>query len=246
MRSAERTKSSQPEKSSLEIVRIVRHPQYQFRPVDHGTMKRYASAMELGVEFPPVRVGDLNDTLVLIDGWHRVGAAESIGRHEIEAVVEPVASERELHWLAAEANVANGLPLKPRDHRRVFKAYVSAGKHRKPNGNYKSYREIAAELGGARAYTTIRHWMCKDFYSAFRAMGGAPGHPEPSPSDAQAQAPGGSLVGVVIDALQDARAAMPGVKDVYDRGEIVEHLQEILREAQSVPWKSPAEDPTRF
>ncbi|QDI82173.1 ParB/RepB/Spo0J family partition protein [Methylorubrum populi] len=46
---------------------------------------------------------------VVIDGWHRVSAAKLIGRPELPAVIAD-REERELRWLATEANIAHGVP----------------------------------------------------------------------------------------------------------------------------------------
>lgn len=185
---------------------------------------------------PPVKVAQINGAFILTDGWHRVAALESLGRGQVEALVEPVKSEREVHWLAAKANTEHGLPLKSKEYRKVFRAFVSARKHRRADGSYKSYRDIAVEIGGARAHTTIRNWMEKDFPSVFRAMGGPD---EPWDERPDITTPAVSLAVVVLEALKEARAGMPGVIDPYDRGEVVAQLEEMLDEAKGLPWKPP-------
>jgi hypothetical protein len=143
----------------LRLEQIVLDDRFQFRPLDRGTVKKYASAYRADVTMPPVKVADLKGALILTDGWHRVAARESLGEQRVEAIVVPASSEKEVRWLAAQANLEHGLPLKPKQYREVFRAYIKARRHRNENGSFKSYRDIATELGGARGHTTIRNWM---------------------------------------------------------------------------------------
>lgn len=244
MSAVRKSKSPAPDTRVLPISSILRLPKYQFRPLDHGFVRRYASAMRVEEELPPVQIAELNGAYILVDGWHRVAAAESIGRKEIAATVEPVASEEEALWLAAKANVKHGLPLKAKEFRSVFRAYVSAKRHRLPGGGFKSYRDIAAELGGAKSFTTIRNWMEKDYPPIFRAMGGAEPFERQEPTEAVS--PEAGLVAAVYDALQTARAAMQGVTDEYLRGEVVSAIEGLLSEAQQAAWKIREYDSTDF
>jgi hypothetical protein len=219
----------------LRIDGIVRDERLQFRPLDRGTVRRYASVLRAELPLPPVKVAAFNGALILVDGWHRVAALESLGKSDVEAVVEEVTSQRQAEWLAAKANTEHGLPLKAKQYRQVFRAFVRAKKHRREDGTFKSYRQIAADIGGARGHTTIRNWMKKDFPSVARAMGG---HDEPfDPS--QDDRTGISLAEVTIAALKEARAAMPAVTDPYDRGGIVELLEVMLKEARGMPYERP-------
>jgi ParB/Sulfiredoxin domain len=220
----------------IRIDRLVRDDRLQFRSLDRGTVRRYAQVFRSEREMPPIKVAELNGALILVDGWHRVAALESIGTWDVDAVIEPVASQREADWLAAKANTEHGLPLKPKEYRKVFQAFVRAKKHRRDDGSFKSYREIAAEIGGARGHTTIRNWMQKDFPRTFRAMSGRDDGFDPSQDYNQ---PTVSLEGIVFEALKDARAAMPAVTDPDERGQVVVLLEEMLNEAKSRPWERP-------
>jgi hypothetical protein len=140
----------------------------------------------------------------------------------------PNGCQREAEWLAANGNTEHASPLKAKEYRRIFQAFVGAQKHHRVDGSLKSYREIAAEIGGARGYTTIRNWMRQDFPSVFRAMGG---HYQPF-DPTQNDRPAISLAEVVFDALRDARTAMPAVTDPYGRRELVELLELMLSEAK--------------
>lgn len=222
-------------RETLRLADLVIDERLQFRPLDRGTVRKYASVYRLGGQMPPVRAARLNDALVLTDGWHRVAALESLYRQEVEALIEPASSEKEVLWLAAKANTEHGLPLKSKQYREVFRAYIHARKHRHADNSFKSYREIAAEIGGARGYTTIRNWMEKDFPSVFRAMGG---HDEGSEKQ-DAPKPTVTLGEIALSALSEARAAIAGVTDPEEVWEIVEVLETMLKVAREKPRKCP-------
>ena len=143
----------------------------------------------------------------------------------------PNPTQREPERLATNAGIDHRLPLKANEYRRKFQVFVGAGKHHRVDGSLKSYREIAAEIGGARGYTTVRNWMKQDFPGVFRAMGG---HYEPF-GLTQDDRPTVSLAAVVFDALKGARAALPAVRDPYERGKLVELLEQMLNEAKRMP-----------
>lgn len=79
------------------------------KKLDLATVKRYAAAMEVHAEFPPVLLGRIGDGLLLVDGWHRVSAARMAGREEIDAIITTMTHE-EAVWAAAGANLKHGLP----------------------------------------------------------------------------------------------------------------------------------------
>ncbi|HEV2173067.1 MAG TPA: hypothetical protein VGR71_05845 [Nitrospira sp.] len=154
----------------------------------------------------------------------------TLGEWEVDAIIEPVASEQEVRWLAAKANLTHGWPLKAKEYREVFRVYIRARNHRRKDKSFKSYREIAAEIGGARGHTTIRNWMRKDFPSVFRAM---QGYDEP-PVDREDGKLG--VVDVAVEALKKARAAMPAVRDVTDQHVFMDVLEEIVEIARTKGW----------
>src|SRR4051794_31221061 len=93
----------------VRLADILPDPELQIRrEIDHRTVDRYARAYELGDKFPPIRLARWNDALMLIDGWHRVGAQRQLGRAEVDAVVVEAGSPSRLKWLAAAANLTNG------------------------------------------------------------------------------------------------------------------------------------------
>jgi hypothetical protein len=128
------------------------------------TVTRYANAIRSGQELPPVSVARVDGVLILVDGFHRVAAHQSLGASEVDAeLVE--ATLDEARWMAASANLLHGLPLRNSELRLVFQVFVSTRQHRKGKGKLKSYREIGLELG--RPHSTIRNWMAKDFPRIF-------------------------------------------------------------------------------
>src|SRR5690606_27517375 len=140
--------------------------------VDHfsaGRPRRDADAMAAGQEFPPITVariadGDAVRAFTLIDGWHRVKAAQAIRLGKIAAVVID-AKPNEYRWLAAKGNLSHGLPLARKEMRAVFRAYVKAKQHRNDKGRLKSCREMSKELGGRPSRATLPTWFKADFPS---------------------------------------------------------------------------------
>ena len=106
---------------------------------DNATLEEYRDAMEAGATFPPVHVVEDGDNLWLVDGFHRVAAAQALGRKTIEANVREGTLE-EAQWLACSAN--RGLL---RNHKDKRAAIVAALKH--PRSRGLSDRAIAMHCG---------------------------------------------------------------------------------------------------
>jgi len=235
------------EVKSVAIGELVLRPEFQVRrKLDAGTIKRYAAVMQSGQEMPPITVAVVEGVSILVDGWHRVQAMKSLGRDITLAVLVEGCDEAQVRWLAAQANLTHGLPLKSGEVREVFRAYVRAGKCWKGargRSQSKSYREIAKDLGGLRTYGTIRTWMKKDFPRVFRRMSDSDNlfgmnggdHPLP-PID---------YLGPAKEALQEALALARGVTDPRERGELIA-LAEVTVQAlkDAAPWTP--EEPADF
>lgn len=144
----------------------------------HKTVRHYAELMRGGERFTPIKVAFIDpadDTkgFMLVDGWHRVSAAQRNDLREIQAVVVTPAGSEEIPWLSAEANRRHGLPLSRADKRNVFRAYVRAKKHRKGRGSaVKSAREMEKDLNGIVSRHQLPKWMRSDFPAIFAAMNG--------------------------------------------------------------------------
>lgn len=247
-----------PDAKLLRILDLVRHQAFQVRSkLDPNTVTRYAGILKNGGSFPPVKVARIaspgvkpkgrplaafdeiqDGALVLVDGYHRVEAHLAVGRREVSADVVD-ASKHEALWLAASANLTHGLPLKAKDLRKVFHGYIHAHRYKKPNGDLKSYREIASDLNGARSYVTFREWMRKDFPKLFERMSKdegreAPGGLPDPPLDAPMQA-------LFVD-CHSALASLCSAASLFtlrQRGETIDALKEALLVFEKLPFDAP-------
>lgn len=219
------TDADQPGTLRVALKDIVQSPKYQMRQkLDGATVSRYATVLANGSTLPPVKLAEVNGALVLVDGWHRVAAHRKLGTFDIEATVD-AASEKDALWMAAQANLTHGLPLKSREVRAVFRAYMDAGKYwkgRRP----KSYREIAEDLGNLKTHQTIANWMSKDYRDVARLMGNEErkryenGPPTLEVVD--------RLAVEVQQSLDNARAAFRGVQDPDDRKQLIQTARMTL------------------
>jgi ParB-like chromosome segregation protein Spo0J len=92
----------------LAIKNIDIDPTVQVRRGNHEpTIRRYEESFD---KLPPVDVFNTPDGLLLADGFHRVAAAERLGKREIEARVHKGAREDALEF-AVTNNTKNGDPL---------------------------------------------------------------------------------------------------------------------------------------
>lgn len=121
--------------------------------------------------FPPVDVEEIvrdggRVAFWLVDGFHRVGAAKRLGKSHIEARVVPERDTRARLVEAGKANLAHGIPLKPREKKAFLKRYIRAGLHREtgPRGGrdkrqpFKPSKVIRQEIGGC-AERTFWKWL---------------------------------------------------------------------------------------
>jgi hypothetical protein len=207
---------------------------------DAATVARYAKVLQNDIAFrDPILVAFIKPhskgppkgstrkrlatgTLVLLDGFHRVEAAQHVGVAELPAMVIETTEENAV-WLAAKANTSNGLPLKSKEYRNVLRAYVEARQYFDPDAKPKSYRTIAQELGGVTSYSTIRRWMFRDHPGVFRLLqmhghdldppGGLPegGHTLPSMAE--------EVAADALEAMASASKALPNMT-AEQRGEL--------------------------
>lgn len=226
-----------PIKGKVLLADIIQDPLFQVREkLDAGTVARYADAMKAGIELPPIAVMKVNGAPMLIDGWHRVAAARRLGIEELVAIITE-GSEDDLRWEAARANLTHGLPLKKKELRPVFQAYVRSGQHRGRGNRVKSARDISKDLQGAVHHGTVLRWMEADFPAVYRAMKTATPEPE------------GGLRGerltaterrsrAIRKALEVVTANARGITDRKQRGEMIALLEattEALKTA--APWE---------
>lgn len=196
--------------------------------LNEATIKRYSDNYRIGVKMAPIKLGLVEGVPVLLDGWHRMTAMEQLHLSEAEALVCEMSREEAI-WHAAEANLANGLPIKSAEYRNVFRAYIRAKRHYHPDGRLKSYREIAPEIG--RTYGTIRNWMEKDFPSIFRLYakdddGGEKG----GLIDLEGYYPHEETA---LSALQEAHEAFKCIDDPALRGKLIAAAEDLVSEMKA-------------
>lgn len=223
------------------IADLLRDPELQVRgKLDRGTVQRYAQNYNSGITMPPVRVALVDCVHLVVDGWHRIAALETLGRETVEAVVVTVTAQ-EARWMAAEANLTHGLPLKRSELRAVFHALINARKHIKGHGHTKgrvhSYRELSAILGGV-SHNTVRNWMRKDFpriaqqYAANDAVGGRPELPRVPLKD--------NFSGTATRLLREALVASRGVTSATQRGKLLALADQVAAKIRAGgPWEPP-------
>ena len=175
--------------------------------------------------FPPIILAKIRGVRILVDGFHRVAAAKLAGLKEISAITTEM-SRKDAMLVAATANDTHGLPLKKSEYREVFRRFIKAGKHRSQEKRrvYKSYREMAKEIGGI-PHTTIRNWMKSDFPKVYAAIGkGRVVDKEDlfDPVDHEAR-----LVEHVTGALREALNAMKGIDDPQYRAVVRRHIADM-------------------
>ena len=216
---------------SVQVQSILRDPRFQTRKkLDPGTIGRYAKAYASGIEMPPVEVVWINNSMVLISGWHRLAALDKIGEEWVDATILDI-TEREAYWISAQANLTHGLPLKTSEFRVVFRKYIRARKHINTDGSYRSYREIALDLGGMKAYTTIRNWMRKDFPKIFAKYSG---EDEPRPiGGLRDPEDGPSPMEAARQSINAMLAAYGTLTCPVDRSEVLSLLQEAKEQMEA-------------
>jgi hypothetical protein len=237
------------------IVDLVQHKAFQVRRrLDAGTIAKYAQGFKLDgpIATAPILVGRIahpsgrgrgrpsaqfrevsDGALVLLAGFHRVAACQSIGRTSILArIVETTL--RKAQWLAAESNMAHGLPLKGAELRAAFHAYLRAGEWRNPDGTRKSLREMGRMFG--KHHETMREWMRVSEFKHIRDQY----HPEertqpvPRGEDPIPQSPEEQTLMTINEALRIARNLHPALTP-QQRDELKGELEETLRVLQRGP-----------
>lgn len=217
---------------TLRLHTLLRHPGLQVRAsMDENTVNRYATAIKNEASFPPIKVALVEGVSMVVDGWHRIAALEKLNRAEVEAEVVEGVSMAEAAWMAASANLSHGLPLKGRELRKVFRAYVKARRYRAEGGGLKSYRDIARDLGGLVSYTTVRNWMARDFPKVFQRMGG--GEPTSGGDGVPKVSAEEQFAAEAHEALRRVTLASRGITSADSRGALVQHLEDVLTQVRA-------------
>lgn len=221
--------STEPVTRDLKIEALVRGPRYQIRKkLDSGQVSSLVNAYRQGAAVPPVLVAQVGTALILVDGYHRVKALLTLEEEHVRAVIVQ-AEEKEARWLSAKANLTHGVRLKHREVFSAFQAYIKARKFIDENGELKSYRTIAVEMGGVRGYTTIREWMKKYHPAIFKRMGGAEEW-KGTGGLTYTEDPQRLFTGQALERLTQARAAFQGITEQDRRIEVISRMEELLQE----------------
>jgi len=198
--------------------------------------------MKRGAIFPPLAAMQLGPKLFLTDGFHRAEAMKLNHETSANVMVLPGGSIEEARCQAGLANLSHGRPLKAKEIREVFRAFVRAGRHRQKGrkGPFKSYREIATELGGRVAHSTIRNWMRRYFRTTWVAMGTGDDAPRAKGGlrDRRTK-PDQFLVRETEEALEFVLAGLSGIEDPEARFTILKKVQEIARRLETAGVKEP-------
>jgi hypothetical protein len=221
--------------------------------LDPAAVKRYGDMTRNGSTPPPIKVARTPaGALFLVDGWHRLeaGALEtrpSFDVHGDEVLAEVAElSEAQARWEAARANLGHGVPLKPREMRNVFRAFIKAGQHKKgPRGALMSYREMSQHIAGI-SHTSLRNWMAKDFHRLFQDMGGV------EHGNDQAQQPPTVPLSFAeqqaLQAIHAAKEARDGLHQLTPQGrrDLFAVWQDAMSEAESNGLTVAPMSPTEF
>lgn len=239
---------------TLELSDIALRPEWQARTrLSDPAVQRYATAYESGADMPPLTVarwGPEGQGYVLLDGWHRMEALRIAGRTYAPCRVRDGVREHEAAWVAAQSNLRHGVPMKAREMREVFRAYVRAGAHlvgsrrKGVRERIKSYRDMAADMGGTVTHGSIRNWMHHDFPAIARVIaGGSPAAEGPGSygdasvtGDAALEAGAGEAARMeaAVSSLAAIRAEWQATDDPAFRRQVaaaVYALAEAVREA---------------
>jgi len=200
--------------------------------VEPRTVRQYAEAMQAGAEFPPVKLARIEGSLYLVDGWHRCDAAMLNDQFHIWAEVSDM-TFNEAHWQAAKANTQHGLPLKTKEYREVFRAFIDSDQHQQGK-KLMPYREIAIHIG--KPFSTIRNWMEADYPRLFKKY-------QQNANSAPGEAFADREAKQMQRRLREAEAAVHNVRNIgrtldpRSLGELINALREILSDLESKPYE---------
>jgi hypothetical protein len=200
--------------------------------VSESLVNKYAWDMRRGDVFPPILVGKLPDGLYVLDGFHRLEAAQAAGLESISARIAPIREERAV-WLAVEANATHGKNLTQKDKRHAFQRYCEIGLHLRPDGTIKSLRQMRAELHNIAHPTTLSNWL--------KLAGIVPSDDSENPvkewsRDEGPQGPDLDEFDVQLDALESVFQRLGD----EDRGEAARRVSELTFRIAAVDKDSPA------
>ena len=156
--------------------------------------------------------------------------------------MRPAAGLEEVKWIGAEANLTHGRPLKSKEYREVFRAYIRAGKHRKGR-RFKGYREIAEDLRGMHPHATIWQWMRRDFPQIAGRMGRADEFRAKGGLDDRSHGPEDHLYRSARVAVETIANTVKALSNESYRGELIVALEQALADLEAKPHVRPVPEP---
>lgn len=211
---------------------------------DPNIVQRYADGIESGSPFPPITLACIEGVLVLVDGWHRFYARQSLREAMVVAFVSTMSYEEAL-CASALANLANGVSLKPSEVKDAFHTFMQNYGYR-IGYSWLSYREIAKKFGVH--YTTIRNWIMKHYPKVFNHYKLKEAKSDYKTWDGVPSGPGKRLSKadlLAVEVVKQAQVALKNTKNLREsltpntRGVLVEALRETLEELEKLPYFLP-------
>lgn len=200
--------------------------------VEPRVVRQYSEAMQAGAKFPPVVLAHIDGSLYLVDGWHRVAATLANNQSVIWADVSEM-TFNEARWYAAKANTEHGLPLKAKELREVFRAFIETDQHMLGQ-RLMPYREIGKRIG--KGFSTIRNWMKADYprlFEKYQQM--ANGAPEAMDFDPVAKMMERRLAKAEAD-IYNVRNTGRTLEPEY-LGKLIHTLRETLSDLETKPYE---------
>lgn len=116
--------------------------------VDKQVVHNYADSMRDGISFPPIVLEDKTNRL--LDGWHRVEAANEAEIEELEANWHTVPDDIDVRLYAASLSSKHGLSIPTDDLKQLVRTLYNENES-------LSIAEVARQLG--RSSSTVSDWV---------------------------------------------------------------------------------------
>jgi len=109
---------------AVKIVDIISNSDFMMRDgLDKNLVAQYKENLENIMKENPIIVFDTPNSLVLVDGFHRLAAARQLNWDKIPCEIRK-GSVQDAFGFACLANLRHGKPLKPKERRRAICEYV--------------------------------------------------------------------------------------------------------------------------
>ena len=226
--------SSTPRIETVLVSNIIVEPSFQStNRDDRRVVKEYAGKIDAGVDITLIDLAEVNGSLVLIDGFHRLEAYKALGWDEVEARVTPI-TEHGARMAAIKANTTNSLHLNDKQKwEKVERAY-KMGWYKDENDMARKFEDMAADINYIRTAKQISAWMFKYHKKTYnwimkgrkkqrKFKGGGGGMREPK----------GQPQETAIELGNRALLAFYSDKSPSSREETAEHYQELAEKMTS-------------